>query len=98
MSKVKIQEVQTASAIGDAACYTQNLAEALAKIAATLPVTGDGKTVRIDFKTVVALLQVVWDQFKAAALNCAGKKIEVPVTGIVWQIARTLFSVIGFRP
>jgi hypothetical protein len=98
MSKIKTKDVQTQSALGDAACYAFNAAELLQKIEATLPVTEDGKKIRIDFKTVIALLQVVWDQFKAGAKKCAGKEIEVPATGIVWQIARTIFGIIGFKP
>lgn len=98
MSKIKIQEVETQSALGDVACYAFNAAELLSKLEATLPVTEDGKKIRIDFKTVIALLQVMWDQFKKAAKNCAGKEIEVPSSGVAWTIARTLFSLIGFRP
>jgi len=98
MSKIKTTEIETQSALGDAACYAFNGAELLRKIEARLPVTDDGKKLRIDFKTVIALLQAVWDQFKKAAKECAGKEIEVPSSGVVWSIARTLFGVIGFKP
>jgi len=98
MSKIKTTEIETQSALGDAACYAFNGAELLRNIESRLPVTEDGKKIRVDFKTVVALLQAVWDQFKKAARECAGKEIEVPATGIVWQIARTIFGVIGFKP
>lgn len=92
----KIKDVRTLDALGDAACYTQNAAELLAKLNATVPVTPDGKRIRLDFKTVLALLQAFWDQFKSAAENCAGKKVEVPNTGI-WNIARSLLALAGIR-
>ena len=93
MSKVK--EIQTQTALGDAACYASNAAELLAKVAATVPVTPDGK-IRIDFKTAVAVLQLFWDQFKASAEKCAGKQIEVPNSGF-WNIARSLLGLVGIR-
>lgn len=93
MSKVK--EIQTQSALGDAACYATNAAQLLTKISATLPVTPDGK-IRIDFKTAILLLQAMWDQFKDAARDCAGKEIEVPNTGF-WNIARSLLALAGIR-
>lgn len=91
----KIQEVNTQAALGDAACYATNAAQLLTKISATLPVTPDGK-IRIDFKTAILLLQAMWDQFKAAAKDCAKKEIEVPNTGF-WNVARSLLALIGLR-
>lgn len=91
----KIQEVNTQAALGDAACYAANAAELLAKVAATVPVTPDGK-IRIDFKTAVAVLQLFWDQFKQSARDCAKKEIEVPNQGF-WNIARSLLAIVGIR-
>lgn len=89
MSKEK-KEIQTMNALGDAACYTQNIALLLAQLAVTLPVV-DGK-IRIDFNTAIKLLQAVWDAFKLSARECAGKEIEVPSSGF-WNIARALLSI-----
>lgn len=92
----KIKDVRTLDALGDAACYAANAAELLAKLNATLPVSPDGKRIRLDFKTAAALLQAFWDQFKDAARDCAGKEIEVPNTGF-WNIARSLLGLVGIR-
>jgi len=88
MSKNK--EIETLNALGDAACYTQNIALLLAQLSLTLPVV-DGK-IRIDFNTAIKLLQAVWDAFKKSAKECAGKEIEVPSSGF-WNIARALLSI-----
>ena len=91
----KTKEVRTEHALGDAACYTQNVADLLTKLTATLPVTPDGK-IRLDFNTAIALLQAMWDAFKKTAQECAKKEIEVPSSSF-WNIARGVLSLIGLK-
>ena len=81
---------------GDVQCYATNVAELASKIETGF--TDGGKFVKLDLKTAVQLLQIVWDAFKKSARDCAGKDIVVkPPTGVLGSLVAFVMSWLGFR-
>ena len=81
---------------GNIECYAINVAELAGKIEDE--VTDGGKYVKIDFKTGVRLIQIIWDQVKKASRECAGKELVVaPPQGVFGSLVSFVLSWLGLR-
>jgi len=94
---VKIQEV-----LQDTECYAANLAELAKKLDKEIEFEKNEETgemnIKLDFKSGVDLLQIVWDQVKETAKECEGKDIKVKLpSGIAGLIAGAALQALGFK-
>lgn len=81
---------------GNIECYAINVAELAGKIEDE--VVDGGKYVKLDLKTGVKLLQIIWDQVKKASRDCAGKELIVaPPSGIFGSLVAFVLSWLGLR-
>jgi len=97
MPAAKIQDVLT-----NTECYAANIAELAKKLDKEIEYEKDPDTgqevIKLDFKSGVELLQIVWDQVKETAKECADKKIEVKLPGgIFGLIAGAALQALGFK-
>jgi len=54
--------------------------------------------IKLDFKSGVELMQIVWDQVKETALECEGKEIEIELPGgVVGLIVGAALQAVGFK-
>lgn len=60
---------------GNGLCYVSRVADAIKKVAATLPVV-NGKVV-ISWPVARDVINLLWAEFRKSALDCDGKVIEI---------------------
>ena len=78
-------------------CYTQNVAELAEEIGAE--VIENGQVVQIDWRTVISLLQIIWDKVKESVFECEnGKELIVKLPpGMVGSILSSVLAFLGIR-
>lgn len=85
-----------------AECYTANLSELAAKLNKEIefienPETGEAQ-IKLDFKSGMELVQIIYDQVKETALECEGKELKIKLPGgIPGLIMSAALQAVGFK-
>lgn len=85
------------SVLGGVECYSDGISKLAGELRGAIVVDADGKVV-LDFRTGVALAQLVWDSVKRNVKTCAGKEIQVSLpTGLVGIVLSYTLNFFGFK-